>query len=84
MENFWSITGKTLFIILLLIFAIAFFIYKQCWLTFFTLVLMLVVSSWGKIKKLVVGKDKVEVQIPEDVIKREEKEKIENNQKPAE
>jgi len=45
---------------------------------------MLVVSSWGKIKKLVVGKDKVEVQIPEDVIKREEKEKIENNQKPAE
>lgn len=66
--------AKIAFIILLLLFAVAFFIYKQYWIAFFTLALMLIVSSWGKIKKLVVGKDKLEVQIPEDVIKKEQKE----------
>ena len=68
-----NVLGKTAFIILLLAFAIAFFIYKQYWLAFFSLALMLIVSSWGRIKKLIVGKDKIEVQIPEDVIKREDK-----------
>ena len=66
--------GKIAFIILLLVFAVAFFLYKQYWIAFFTLALMLVVSSWGRVKKLIIGKDKVEVQIPEDVIKREQKE----------
>ena len=64
--------GKIVFIVLLLVFAVAFFMYKQYWLAFFTLALMLIASSWGRIKKLIVGKDKVEVQIPEDVIKKEE------------
>jgi hypothetical protein len=73
MSNFVEKTGKILFIVLLLVFAIAFFAYKQYWLSFFTLVLMLVVSSWGKIKKLVVGKDRLEVQIPEAIIKKENK-----------
>ncbi|TSC94498.1 MAG: hypothetical protein CEN87_467 [Parcubacteria group bacterium Licking1014_1] len=66
--------GKIAFIILLLVFAIAFFLYKQYWIAFFTLALILVVSSWGRVKKLIIGKDKVEVQIPEDLIKREDKE----------
>lgn len=66
--------SKIVFIVLLLVFAVAFFMYKQYWLAFFTLALILIVSSWGRVKKLIVGKDKVEVQIPEDVIKREEKE----------
>lgn len=74
MQNFWEKSGKIIFIVLLLVFAVAFFMYKQYWLTFFTLVLMLVVSSWGKIKKLVVGKDRLEVQIPESIIKKEDKE----------
>lgn len=73
MNNFWEKFGKAIFLVLLLIFAIAFFIYKQYWLSFFTLALMLVVSSWGKIKKLVVGKDRLEMQIPESVIKKEQK-----------
>ncbi len=66
--------GKIAFIILLLVFAVAFFLYKQYWIAFFTLALILVVSSWGRVKKLIIGKDKVEIQIPEDVIKREAKE----------
>ncbi len=69
-----QMSAKIAFLVLLLIFAVAFFIYKQYWLSFFTLGLMLVVSSWGKVKKLIIGKDKVEIQIPEDVIKREQKE----------
>jgi hypothetical protein len=71
MQNFWEKSGKILFIVLLLVFAIGFFIFKQYWLSFFTLVLMLVVSSWGKIKKLVIGKDRLEVQIPETIVKKE-------------
>lgn len=74
MEKSLQLFAKIAFLILLLIFAIAFFIYKQYWLAFFTLGLMLVVSSWGRIKKLIIGKDKVEIQIPEDVIKKEQKE----------
>ncbi len=74
MDKNFQMFAKIVFLVLLLIFAIAFFMYKQYWLAFFTLALMLVVSSWGRVKKLIVGKDKVEIQIPEDVIKKEEKE----------
>lgn len=74
MNKTLQMAAKIVFLILLLFFAVAFFMYKQYWPAFFTLGLMLVVSSWGKVKKLVIGKDKVEIQIPEDVIKREQKE----------
>lgn len=74
MAKTFQMFAKIAFLVLLLVFAIAFFMYRQYWPAFFTLALMLVVSSWGKVKKLIVGKDKVEVQIPEDVIKREQKE----------
>jgi hypothetical protein len=79
MRNFGAKLGRTAFIILLLIFSLAFFAYKQYWLCFFTLALMFVVSGWGRIKKLIIGKDKVEVQIPEDVIKKEQKESAEES-----
>ena len=74
MNKALQMSAKIAFLILLLVFATAFFMYKQYWLAFFTLGLMLVVSSWGKVKKLIIGKDKVEIQIPEDIIKREQKE----------
>lgn len=60
--------GKVAFLCLLLGFSVAFFVYKQYWLSFFTLALILMFSRWDQVKKIVVGKDKVEVQIPEKVI----------------
>ncbi len=78
-QNFWKTSGKTAFTILLLIFAVAFFVYKQYWLAFFTLALILVFSRWDQVKKIVVGKDKVEVQIPESVVTAQEKSKIKEN-----
>lgn len=75
MAKFLQMSGKFLFLILLLIFTIAFFLYKQYWLAFFTLALILIFPRWGQVKKIIVGKDKIEVQIPEDIIKKEEKEK---------
>ncbi|MBI2054012.1 MAG: hypothetical protein HYT36_01640 [Candidatus Staskawiczbacteria bacterium] len=60
---------------LLLFFTVAFFLYKQYWLAFFSLALILIFPRWGQVKKIIIGKDKVEVQIPEDVIKKEQKNK---------
>jgi len=60
--------GKIAFIILLLFFVVAFFIYKQYWLSFFTLALILIFPRWEQVKKIIVGKDKIEVQIPEKII----------------
>lgn len=60
--------GKTAFVILLLIFVVAFFLYKQYWLSFFTLALILIFPRWEQVKKIIVGKDKVEVQIPEKIV----------------
>ena len=61
-------TGKIAFITLLLIFVVAFFLYKQYWLSFFTLALILIFPRWEQVKKIIVGKDKIEVQIPEKII----------------
>ncbi len=58
---------------LLLVFTVAFFLYKQYWLAFFTLALILIFPRWRQVKKIIVGKDKIEVQIPEDIIKKEQK-----------
>ena len=60
--------GKTAFVVLLLIFVVAFFLYKQYWLSFFTLALLLIFPRWEQVKKIIIGKDKVEVQIPEKII----------------
>ena len=60
--------GKIAFVVLLLIFVVAFFLYKQYWLSFFTLALILIFPRWEQVKKIIIGKDKVEVQIPEKVI----------------
>lgn len=60
--------GKIAFIVLLLIFVVAFFLYKQYWLSFFTLALILIFPRWEQVKKIIVGKDKIEVQIPEKII----------------
>lgn len=60
--------GKIAFIVLLLIFVVVFFLYKQYWLSFFTLALILIFPRWEQVKKIIVGKDKIEVQIPEKVI----------------
>lgn len=73
MKNFWTAAAKAGFIVLLLIFSVGFFLYKQYWLAFFTLALMLIFSRWDSVKKIIVGKDKVEVQIPESAIKNENK-----------
>lgn len=75
MNKVFKTLGKGSLLILLLVFTIAFFLYKQYWLAFFTLALILIFPRWGQVKKIIVGKDKIEVQIPEDVIKKEEKEK---------
>ena len=60
--------GKIAFIVLLLVFVVAFFLYKQYWLSFFTLALILIFPRWEQVKKIIVGKDKIEVQIPEKII----------------
>lgn len=68
--------NKIAFVVLLLAFSIAFFLYKQYWLSFFTLALILVFSRWDQVKKIIVGKDKVEVQIPEKAIIEKDKEEV--------
>ncbi len=60
--------GKIAFVILLLAFALAFFLYKQYLISFFTLALVLIFSRWDQVKKIIIGKEKVEIQIPEKVI----------------
>jgi len=51
------------FFILLLIFAIAFFWYKQYAFSFLTLMVILIFSRWNQIKKLVAGNGRVEMEI---------------------
>ena len=62
--------GKAGFMVLLLAATIAFFLYKQYMFSFLALVLMLVVSKWDRVKKLIAGRGRVEMQI-----EREKKEK---------
>ena len=61
-----STAVKIVFFLILLIFAIAFFIYKQYMFSFLTLVLFLVFSKWDNVKKLVAGRGRVEMQIQKD------------------
>ena len=75
MNKILQASGKFLFLALLLIFTVAFFLYKQYWIAFFSLALILIYPRWGQVKKIIVGKDKIEMQIPEAVIKKEEKNK---------
>lgn len=75
--------GKIAFIVLLLFFVVAFFLYKQYWLSFFTLALILIFPRWEQVKKIIVGKDKIEVQIPEKIITskgRDDAEDIDNKE----
>ncbi|MEK7664913.1 MAG: hypothetical protein AAB361_02105 [Patescibacteria group bacterium] len=73
MNKILQASGRFLFLMLLLVFTVAFFLYKQYWLAFFTLALILIFPRWRQVKKIIVGKDKIEVQIPEDIIKKEQK-----------
>ncbi|MBU3934596.1 hypothetical protein KKC00_01395 [Patescibacteria group bacterium] len=57
---------KIVFMILLLAAAVAFFLYKQYMFAFLTLVLMLVVSKWDRVKKLIAGRGRVEMQIEKE------------------
>ena len=61
---------RILFAVILLAFAVGFFAYKQYWTAFFTLFLLIIVSRWYQVKKLVVGKERLEVQLPEEKIKK--------------
>ena len=58
--------GKAGFIVLLFLATVAFFLYKQYMFAFLTLVLMLVVSKWDRIKKLIAGRGRVEMQIEKE------------------
>ncbi|MBU2539928.1 hypothetical protein KJ786_02105 [Patescibacteria group bacterium] len=61
-----SILAKIIFIVIFLIFAVAFFLYKQYMFSFLTLVVILVISRWDRVKKLIAGRGRVEVQIEKD------------------
>lgn len=71
--------GKIAFVVLLLIFVVAFFLYKQYWLSFFTIALILIFPRWEQVKKIIVGKDKIEVQIPEKVIDAKGRDDVDNS-----
>ncbi|MFA5878247.1 MAG: hypothetical protein WC845_02685 [Candidatus Staskawiczbacteria bacterium] len=58
-----SILNKILFTILLLLFAVAFFLYKQYVFSFLTLVVILVFSKWDQMKKLIAGNGRIEMQL---------------------
>lgn len=66
-----NLFSKILFFVILLAFAVAFFLYKQYMFSFLTLVVFLVFSKWDRVKKLVAGRGRVEMQIE----KEEKKEK---------
>ena len=58
--------GRILFFIILLAFAVAFFLYKQYMFSFLTLVVFLAFSKWENVKKLIAGRGRVEVQIEKE------------------
>ncbi len=58
--------GKILFFVILIAFAVAFFLYKQYMFSFLTLVVFLVFSKWDRVKKLVAGRGRVEMQIEKE------------------
>lgn len=78
MTKILKVIGKITFVILLLSFAVAFFLYKQYWISFFTLALVLIFSRWDQVKKIIIGKEKVEIQIPEKVIEKQGQDNIDN------
>lgn len=67
-----NIISKILFFVILIAFAVAFFLYKQYMFSFLTLVVFLVFSKWDRVKKLIAGRGRIEMQI-----EKEEKEKKE-------
>jgi len=66
MAKTFGTLGRAAFFALLLIFAIAFFWYKQYVFSFLTLIVVLVFSRWSQIKKLVAGNGRVEMEIMKD------------------
>ena len=64
--NKTSILAKIVFIIIFLVFAVAFFLYKQYMFSFLTLIIILIISRWDRVKKLIAGRGRVEVQIEKD------------------
>lgn len=61
-----NLFSKILFYVILMVFAVAFFLYKQYMFSFLTLVVFLVFSKWDRVKKLVAGRGRVEVQIEKE------------------
>lgn len=61
-DTFW----KIVFGIILMVFAIAFFWYKQYMFSFLTLIIILVLSKWDRVKKLIAGRGRVEIQIEKE------------------
>jgi len=61
-----NLFSKILFFIILLTFAVAFFLYKQYMFSFLTLVVFLVFSKWDRVKKLVAGRGRIEMQIEKE------------------
>jgi len=61
-----NLFSKILFFIILMAFAVAFFLYKQYMFSFLTLVVFLVFSKWDRVKKLVAGRGRVEMQIEKE------------------
>lgn len=58
--------SKMIFFIILLVFAVAFFLYKQYMFSFLTLVVFLAFSKWDRVKKLIAGRGRVEMQIEKE------------------
>ncbi|MBU3895919.1 DUF3675 domain-containing protein [Patescibacteria group bacterium] len=58
--------GKLIFMLLLLAFAVGFFWQKQYMFSFLTLVVLLVFTKWDRVKKVIAGRGRVEMQVFED------------------
>lgn len=61
-----NLFSKILFFVILMVFAVAFFLYKQYMFSFLTLVVFLVFSKWDRVKKLIAGRGRIEMQIEKE------------------
>ena len=61
-----NLFSKILFFIILMVFAVAFFLYKQYMFSFLTLVVFIVFSKWDRVKKLIAGRGRIEMQIEKE------------------
>lgn len=61
-----NLFSKILFFVILLTFAVAFFLYKQYMFSFLTLVVFIVFSKWDRVKKLIAGSGRIEMQIEKE------------------